>query len=90
MRRLHFPPIGRALRLGVAANGLALVKTSRLFGGAPLALAEQPLDLFAPDALAPGLRMLLSDLPVKGWPVSVVLADPASAGPSASFVTFPC
>ncbi|WP_071363579.1 hypothetical protein [Massilia timonae] len=75
MRRLNFPPIGQALRLGVAAGGLALVKTSRLFGGAPLALSEQPLDLFAPDALARGLPMLFADLPVKGWPVSVVLAD---------------
>lgn len=79
MPRLPFAPslprLGQSLRLGVAANGLALVKTSRLFGGATLALSEQPLDLFAPDALAPGLRMLLADLPVKGWPVSVVLAD---------------
>ena len=47
---------GQALRLGVGAGGLSLVKTSRLFGGAPLALSEHPLDLFAPDALAPGLR----------------------------------
>jgi len=79
MRRLHFPirlpHLGQALRLGVAPNGLALVKVSRLFGGAPLALSEQPLDLFAPDALAPGLRMLFADLPVKGWPLSVVLSD---------------
>jgi len=79
MRRLHFAPslprLGQVLRIGVAANGLALVKASRLFGGAPLALSEQPLDLFAPDALGPGLRMLLADLPVRGWPVSVVLAD---------------
>jgi len=63
------------LRIGVAANGLSLVKTGRLFGSAPLALSEQPLDLFAPDALAPGLRMLFSDLPLAGWPVTVVLAD---------------
>lgn len=70
MRRL-----GQSLRIGVAANGLSLVKTGRLFGSAPLALSEQPLDLFAPDALAPGLRMLFSDLPLAGWPVTVVLAD---------------
>lgn len=67
--------LGQSLRLGVAAGGLALVKHGRLFGSAPLALAEQPLDLFAPDALAPGLCMLLSDLPAAGWPVTVVLAD---------------
>lgn len=66
---------GQALRLGVGANGLSLVKTSRLFGGAPLALSEHPLDLFAPDALAPGLRALFAELTPKGWPVTVVLAD---------------
>jgi len=67
--------LGQSLRIGIAANGLSLVKIGRLFGSAPLALAEQPLDLFAPDALAPGLRMLFSDLPLAGWPVTVVLAD---------------
>jgi len=66
---------GQALRLGVGANGVALIKTSRLFGGAPLALSERALDLSAPDALAPGLRALFADLPPRGWPVSVVLAD---------------
>ena len=75
MRKPQSRRIGQSLRIGVAANGLALVKHSRMFGSAPLALAEQPLDLFAPDALAPGLRMLFSDLPLAGWPVSVVLAD---------------
>lgn len=66
---------GQALRLGVASDGLALVKTSRLFGGAPLAIAERRVDLFAPDALAPGLRALFADVVPQGWPVSVVLAD---------------
>lgn len=66
---------GHALRLGVAASGLALVKHDRLFGRAPVLLAEQPLDLFAPDALAPGLRGLLKGQRVEGWPVTVVLAD---------------
>jgi hypothetical protein len=73
--KLNVKRLGQSLRIGVAPNGLALVKVGRLFGSAPLALAEQPLDLFAPDALAPGLRMLISDIPLAGWPVTVVLAD---------------
>lgn len=75
MRRPDFRRPGQALRLGVASDGLALVKTSRLFGGAPLAIAEHRCDLFAPDALAPALRALLADVSPAGWPLSVVLAD---------------
>ncbi|OON63784.1 hypothetical protein B0920_10660 [Massilia sp. KIM] len=72
--------IGQSLRIGLSAHGLALVRTSRLFGNAPLALAERHADLAAPGALADGLRALFADdlggdLPVGGWPVSVVLAD---------------
>ena len=67
--------LGQVLRLGVAPAGLALVRVDRLFGGAPVLLAEHPLDLFAPDALVPGLRALFANVAVKGWPVSVVLAD---------------
>ena len=66
---------GLALRLGVAADGLALVRTDRLFGGAPVLLAEHALDLFKPDALAPGLRALFAGHAPAGWPVTVVLAD---------------
>lgn len=73
-RLIHRRP-GHALRLGIAAHGLALVRTDRLFGRAPVLLAEQPLDLYAPDALAPGLRGLLKGQQVAGWPVTVVLAD---------------
>lgn len=93
MRKDYFSPSlrrpGQALRLGLGANGLALVKTSRAFGGAPLALSERPLDGIDPDAatatatlaadvaaaLAPGLRKLFAGLAPGGWPVSVVLAD---------------
>jgi hypothetical protein len=79
MRKLMQRRPGQALRLGVAADGLALVKTSRLFGGAPLVLAERPLDLFAPDALACGLRALFADaapnVGPRGWPLTVVLSD---------------
>ena len=40
------------MRLGVAAGGLALVKTSRLFGGAPLALANVTFRVLTPGATA--------------------------------------
>ncbi|WP_020653519.1 hypothetical protein [Massilia niastensis] len=66
---------GQALRIGLAANGLALVKTSRLFGGVPLALGEQPLDPLQPEGMANGLRGLFAQLSPGGWPVTVVLAD---------------
>ena len=75
MRRPDFRRPGQALRLGVASDGLALVKTSRLFGGAPLAIAEHRCDLFAPDALASALRALFADVSPAGWPLGVVLAD---------------
>lgn len=71
MRRRFF----QTLRLGIAADGLALVRTNRLLGGAPVLLAEQRLDLFAPDALALGLRALFADHAPAGWSMSVVLAD---------------
>ena len=75
MRRPDLQRFGHTLRLGVAANGMALVKTSHLFGRAPVLLAEQRLDLFAPDALALGLRALFAGHSPAGWTLSVVLAD---------------
>ena len=75
MRSSNARRFGQTLRLGVAADGLALVRTNRLFGGAPMLLAEQRLDLFAPDALALGLRALFADHPPARWSMSVVLAD---------------
>jgi len=66
---------GHTLRLGIASDGLALVRINRLFGRAPVLLAEQRLDLFAPDALATGLSALFADHAPAGWTVSVVLAD---------------
>ncbi len=66
---------GQALRIGVAAHALALVKTSR-WQGAPLeVLAEQRVDPEAPDALATGLVSLLADSACANWPVTVVVAD---------------
>ena len=75
MPRPRLARLGRDLRLGVAADGLALVEPRRLFGGAPRVVSEQPLDLSAPDALAPGLRALFAGAPVKGRLLRVVLAD---------------
>ncbi|MEW7850586.1 hypothetical protein AB2N08_18005 [Massilia aurea] len=75
MLRRTIRRFGQTLRLGVASDGLALVRVNRLFGGAPVLLAEQRLDLFAPDALALGLRALFADHAPAGWTVSVVLAD---------------
>lgn len=64
------------LRLGVTADSLALVKAGRWFGAQRTLLAEQPLDLAdGEQMLANGLRRLLADIPVAGWPVRVVLAD---------------
>jgi len=67
--------LGQSLRLGVAADGLALLR----LGGWPRAgldvLAVQPVEAGAPDALANGLRALLQDIDVRGWPLTVVLAD---------------
>lgn len=66
---------GQSLRLGVAADGLALLRV----GGWPRAgaevLAVQPVEAGAPDALANGLRALLKELDARGWPLTVVLAD---------------
>jgi hypothetical protein len=66
---------GQSLRLGVAADGLALLRV----GGWPRAgvevLATAPLEAGAPDALANGLRALLDEANPRGWPLTVVLAD---------------
>ncbi|WP_426174049.1 hypothetical protein [Massilia sp. TWR1-2-2] len=67
---------GKALRLGVATGGIALVKTSR-WGGAPA-------DLLAEHALGPGaldhadsVRAALAAVLEghAGWPLTIVLAD---------------
>lgn len=66
---------GQSLRLGVAADGLALLRV----GGWPRAgaevLAQQAVEAGAPDALANGLRALLAEAAPRGWPLTVVLAD---------------
>lgn len=66
---------GQALRLGVARDGLALVRTGR-WRGAPHTLALARVDHSAgADALGPALRELLGGVACAGWPLSVVLAD---------------
>lgn len=66
---------GQSLRLGVAADGLALLRV----GGWPRAgaevLATAPVEAGAPDALESGLRALLGEANPRGWPLTVVLAD---------------
>jgi hypothetical protein len=66
---------GKALRIGLAYDGMALVKTSRWRPGSIEPLAEHR---FAPggDAdIAGGLAQLCRDARPAGWPVTVVLSD---------------
>lgn len=72
MRRLP----GQALRLGVDHDSLALVRTGAWFGKGHEVVAELRIDgVHDAQALASGLRTLLADAQVAGWPVRVVLAD---------------
>lgn len=71
MRRLP----GQGLRLGVDHDSLALVRTSTLFGARRTVLAEKRIDAPEPAILARALATLLAEVQVKGWPLTVVLAD---------------
>ncbi|VXB19767.1 hypothetical protein [Massilia sp. 9I] len=66
---------GQSLRLGVAADGLALLRVSGWPRAGAEVLALQPVEAGAPDALANGLRALWAEVNPRGWPLSVVLAD---------------
>jgi hypothetical protein len=66
---------GQSLRLGVAADGLALLRVSGWPRAGAEVLALQPIEAGAPDALAAGLRALLAESAPRGWPLTVVLAD---------------
>ena len=67
---------GQSLRIGLAAHGVALVRTGRMFGSEPLALDERHGELSAPDGIVNALRAVFADdLAPAGWPVTVVLAD---------------
>lgn len=69
---------GKALRLGVARGGMALVQTSR-WGGAPAALLAEhalaPGALDSADGVHAALAAVLDGAGRAGWPVSIVLAD---------------
>ncbi|MDB5597851.1 MAG: hypothetical protein JWM36_4812 [Hyphomicrobiales bacterium] len=62
---------GQGLRLGVAANALALVKTSR-WGGPATPVGEQAYE--GPGGLRDALAALLGP-GYGGWPLTIVLAD---------------
>ena len=70
--------LGQALRIGVSAQAVSLLCTSRWRGEAVTVLAEHA---FAPsadhlfDAIAQALRALLGEFELAGWPVSFVVAD---------------
>ena len=66
---------GQSLRLGVAADGLALLRVSGWPRAGAEVLAQLPVEAGAPDALAKGLRALLGEADPRGWPLTVVLAD---------------
>jgi hypothetical protein len=67
---------GQALRIGVAADTLTLVRTARWWGEPVSVLAEQRVDTGAgPAALAGALAALLGGHDIKGWPVSFIVAD---------------
>lgn len=66
---------GQSLRLGIAADGLALLRVSGWPRAGVEVLALQAVEAGAPDALANGLRALLAQVPARGWPLTVVLAD---------------
>ena len=66
---------GQALRLGLAHDSIALVRTSALFGARRAVLFEARIDAPQPAILAPALGALLQGAKAGGWPLSVVLAD---------------
>lgn len=74
MRKLF----GQALRIGVSNSSLALVKTSRWRGERLAVLAEHVFlggEVQTPQAIGIGLRQLLENAGVAGWPATIVLAD---------------
>lgn len=69
---------GQALRIGVSASAVSLLRTSRWRGPALTVLAEHA---FSPagehpfDAIGNALRALLGEQRLAGWPLSIVLDD---------------
>lgn len=66
---------GRALRIGIAPDGLALARTSLLPHERALLLGKVNAGGSDPAAIGVALAMLLGEHPVAGWPVTVVLSD---------------
>jgi hypothetical protein len=67
--------LGKALRIGLAPGGMALVKTSCWRPGHIEVLAEHGGAATLDEGLAAGLGRLLRDARPAGWPVTVVLSD---------------
>lgn len=66
---------GRALRIGIAPDGLALARTSLLPHERALLLGRVNAGGADPGAIGVALAMLLGEHQVAGWPVTVVLSD---------------
>jgi hypothetical protein len=70
---------GQSLRLGIAPDGLALLRVGGWPTASSVVLAVQPVENGAPDALENGLRALFlaaaQDNGLRRWPLCVVLAD---------------
>ena len=74
--------LGQALRIGVSAQAVSLLRTSRWrMGRATPPVTVLAEHAFAPsadhlfDAIAQALRALLGEFELAGWPVSFVVAD---------------
>jgi hypothetical protein len=67
--------LGRALRIGIAPDGLALVRTSLWRHERALLLGQVRAGGPDPQSVATALAMLLGEHETAGWPVTVVLSD---------------
>jgi len=69
------PRLGRALRIGIAPDGLALVRTSLWRHERARLLGQVRAGGGNPAAIGVALAMLLGEHASAGWPVTVVLSD---------------
>jgi hypothetical protein len=70
--------LGQSLSIGVARDGLTLLRLARWSRAAPAVLAERALqagEIDHAESLGAALRALLADQQLAGLPLSVVLAD---------------
>jgi len=75
MRRWIRPLLGQSLRLGVAPDGLALVRTSIWPHERALLLGQVRFSAMGIDAIGRELDALLAEHRGAGWPLRVVLSD---------------